>query len=98
MAIGALVASAVGFILQLSYHTYRSENGVQIECDYRDFAPLLVGPVVVVLGAITMSHSSRPGLERSRELAVGGLCVALGLFHFARGLGIVDFSLYSNPC
>lgn len=97
-AIAALIASASGFLLQLSYSSYRTENGVQVDCDYRDFAPLLVGPIAIVLGAITLARSSNPGLDRSRELAIGGICLALGVLHFARGLGIVDFSLYSNPC
>lgn len=98
MAFSALAASAAGFILRLTYSTYRTENGVQVECDYRDFAPLMAGPVAIVLGVLTMASSSRPGRERSRELAVGALCVALGAFHLARGLGVLDFSLYSDPC
>jgi hypothetical protein len=96
--IGGLVASAIGFVLRLSYFTYHDVNGVRVDCDYRNFGPLLVGPVAIVLGLVAMA-GSRKSREPARELGLGLLCVAVGALHIVRGLGMLDFDITGgNPC
>jgi len=93
-----LVLAAGGFILEVSYHTYRSENGVVVDCDYRNFGPLLVGPVAVVLGLVTLARRRR-GTSPARDAALGLVIVAAGLLHVLRGLGVIDLDLLgNNPC
>lgn len=93
-----LALAAGGFILELSYHTYRSENGVVVDCDYRNFGPLLVGPVAVVLGLVTLARSRR-STSPGRDAGLGLLIVAAGVLHVLRGLGVVDFDpMGASPC
>ena len=96
--IGGLVASAIGFVLRISYFTYHDVNGVRVDCDYRNFGPLLVGPVAIVLGLVAMVRSRR-SRQPARELGLGLLCVTVGVLHIVRGLGIVDFDFTGgSPC
>lgn len=99
MLLAGLVASAIGFVLELSYHNHRTENGVVVECDYRNFAPLLLGPPTIVLGLLALARSRRPGQQAALEAGLGLLCVAIGVLHVVRGLGIVDLDLLGqDPC
>jgi hypothetical protein len=99
LAIAGLAVSAAGFILNLSYSSYQTVNGVQTDCDYHNFGPLLVGPVALVLGVLTLVRARRPGQKPSRELAAGVAVVALGALHLLRGVGVLDIDLTgSNPC
>jgi hypothetical protein len=99
IAIAGLVTAVVGFFLNISYHTSKTVNGVQTDCDYRDFGGLLVGPAAIVLGVLAIARAGRPGHHPTRELIVGVVCLALGAVHLLRGLGILDIDLTgSNPC
>ena len=97
--LAGLGAAVVGFFLELSYTSSRTVNGVVVECDYHDVGPLLVGPVAAVFGLVTAARSGRTGAQKGREAAIGLLCVAVGVLHVLRGLGIVDLDLSGgNPC
>jgi len=97
--LAGLIASAVGFVLELSYHNHRTENGLVVECDYHNYAPLLLGPPAIVLGLLALVRSRRPGQQATLEAGLGLLCVAIGVLHVVRGLGVVDLDLLGqDPC
>ena len=73
-----------------------------VDCDYRNFAPLLVGPVGIVLGILAVGRSRGTRSPRP-EVGIGLLCVAIGALHIARGLGLIELDITGgitggSPC
>ncbi|HEY8548118.1 MAG TPA: hypothetical protein VIL36_23835 [Acidimicrobiales bacterium] len=93
-----VAAAVAGFVLEISVHSYRSENGLVVDCDYRNYGPLLLGPVAVWLGLQAVVRGRRSE-GAGRDVALGALVAAVGVLHVLRGLGVVDLDLLGqNPC
>jgi hypothetical protein len=92
-----------GAVVELSYSTSHEANGVVTDCDYTNFAPILLGPLGAAAGLWAVLTRKRRAPERQRfELGTGLLLVALGLLQLLGGLGVLGglhLSLdHSNPC
>ena len=99
----ALCGIVAGAVVELSYYTSHTVNGVVADCDYTNFAPILLGPLGAAAGLWAVLTRKRRAPERQPfELGAGLFLIALGLLQALGGLGVLGglhLSLDpSNPC
>lgn len=97
--IAALVMAVLGFV-EISFWSSRSVNGVMVECSYTNLAPLIFGPLAVILGLVAVVRGRRSAYAGSRAWQLGMLAVGLGAVHLLRAAGVVTLDVLGSgsPC
>jgi hypothetical protein len=97
--IAALIMAALGFA-EISFWSSRSVNGVMVECDYTNLAPIIFGPLAVILGLVAVLKARANPQAASRARQLGMLALALGALHLLRAAGVVELDLFGggSPC